>query len=102
MVVTAARVEEGTPRTRRALIDCDFHNELDSIKDLYPYLSQRWRDHIDQYGARGALQRTYDRFVLWQPSSFQSSRDSADGHAAADLTHYADRRDLRLHAGADG
>ena len=27
-------------RTRRALIDCDFHNELDSIKDLYPYLAQ--------------------------------------------------------------
>ena len=34
-------------RTRPALIDCDFHNELDSIKDLYPYLSKRWRDHIE-------------------------------------------------------
>ena len=63
MVVTATRVEERSPRTRRALIDCDFHNELDSIKDLYPYLSQRWRDHIDQYGARGAAGGYYPRFM---------------------------------------
>ena len=38
----AANETETFRRTRRALIDCDFHNELDSIKDLYPY-SQRWR-----------------------------------------------------------
>ncbi|MBV9170774.1 MAG: amidohydrolase [Chloroflexi bacterium] len=50
-------------RTRRALIDCDFHDELDSIKDLYPYLSQRWRDHIDMYGTRGALGGYYPRFM---------------------------------------
>ena len=56
MVVTTSRTETETEkfvRTRRALIDCDFHNELDSIKDLYPYLSERWRTHIDTYGARG-------------------------------------------------
>jgi len=63
MAVTAPERTEQRTRTRRALIDCDFHNELDSIKDLYPYLSQRWRDHLDTYGARGAPGAYYPRFM---------------------------------------
>jgi hypothetical protein len=63
VVLTTARETETPARTRRALIDCDFHNELDSIKDLYPYLSQRWRDHIDTYGARGPAGAYYPRFM---------------------------------------
>ena len=63
MVVTAPRAAQPQARTRRALIDCDFHNEIDSIKDLYPYLSQRWRDHIDAYGARGPAGGYYPRFM---------------------------------------
>jgi uncharacterized protein len=50
-------------RVRPALIDCDFHNELDSIKDLYPYLSQRWREHIDAYGTRGPAGAYYPRYM---------------------------------------
>jgi predicted TIM-barrel fold metal-dependent hydrolase len=63
MVATAPRAPQQTRRTRRALIDCDFHNELDSIKDLYPYLSQRWREHLDTYGARGPAGSYYPRFM---------------------------------------
>src|SRR5919205_71305 len=63
MVVAAPRPAQQPARTRRALIDCDFHNELDSIKDLYPYLSQRWRDHIDTYGTRGPAGAYYPRFM---------------------------------------
>src|SRR4029453_2120291 len=63
MAITAPVREERPTRTRRALIDCDFHNELDSIKDLYPYLSQRWRDHLDAYGARGPAGAYYPRFM---------------------------------------
>jgi len=68
MVLTPSRTEaesetETFRRTRRALIDCDFHNELDSIKDLYPYLSERWRDHIDAYGVRGPAGGYYPRFM---------------------------------------
>jgi uncharacterized protein len=62
MVATLERIE-ARARTRPALIDCDFHNELDSIKDLYPYLSQRWRDHIDTYGASGPGGGYYPRFM---------------------------------------
>src|SRR5215211_4634858 len=50
-------------RTRPALIDCDFHNELDSIKDLFPYLSQRWRDHIETFGLQGPTGGYFPRFM---------------------------------------
>src|SRR6266850_2235192 len=63
MVIATRQETEPKARTRRALIDCDFHNELDSIKDLYPYLSQRWRDHIDTYGTRGPGGAYYPRFM---------------------------------------
>ena len=63
MVVATTREAETRARTRRALIDCDFHDELDSIKDLYPYLSQRWREHIDTYGTRGPSGAYYPRFM---------------------------------------
>ena len=63
MVIATRQETEPKARTRRALIDCDFHNEIDSIKDLYPYLSQRWRDHIDTYGTRGPGGAYYPRFM---------------------------------------
>src|SRR3982074_2972290 len=63
MVVATPIQTEGPVRTRRALIDCDFHNELDSIKDLYPYLSTRWREHIDSYGTRAPAGGYYPRFM---------------------------------------
>jgi predicted TIM-barrel fold metal-dependent hydrolase len=63
MVLTTARPTDTRTRTRRALIDCDFHDELDSIKDLYPYLSQRWREHIEMYGTRGPTGANYPRFM---------------------------------------
>src|SRR4026208_1651105 len=51
------------PRPRPAIIDCDVHNELDSIKDLYPYLSQRWRTHLDTFGVRSPNSGYYPRFM---------------------------------------
>jgi uncharacterized protein len=63
MVLTTPRETAPRTRTRRALIDCDFHDELDSIKDLYPYLSQRWRDHLDTYSTRGPTGSYYPRFM---------------------------------------
>jgi len=50
-------------RAGPAFIDCDHHNEIDSVKDLYPYLAQRWRDHIDAYGTRGPAGGYYPRFM---------------------------------------
>ena len=43
---------EKRARPRARLIDCDVHHALRSLKDLYPYLSRRWREHLDHYGSR--------------------------------------------------
>ncbi len=51
------------PRVKPAIIDCDVHNELDSDKDLYPYLSSRWRDHIETFGLRTVAGGYYPRFM---------------------------------------
>jgi len=40
------------PAARLMLVDCDVHHALRSPADLYPYLSQRWRDHLKTYGSR--------------------------------------------------
>ncbi len=50
-------------RTKPALIDCDIHNELDSERDLHPFLSTRWRDHLATYGMRGPSGAIYPRFM---------------------------------------
>ncbi|HVR30667.1 MAG TPA: amidohydrolase family protein [Thermoanaerobaculia bacterium] len=60
---TVDREVEARARTRPAIIDCDVHNELDSIKDLYPYLSKRWRDHLDAFGVRHPNSGYYPRFM---------------------------------------
>ena len=63
MVATLPEQGVRSRRTRPALIDCDFHNELDSIKDLYPYLSQRWRDHIETFGLQRPTGGYFPRFM---------------------------------------
>lgn len=47
---TAARDKRAPPRS--GLIDCDIHHAPRSLKDLSPYLSRRWREHLDNYGPR--------------------------------------------------
>ena len=41
--------------TVQAVIDCDVHQAARSIADLKPYLSERWRHHIETYGLRRRL-----------------------------------------------
>src|SRR5437016_4738561 len=62
MVQTLTR-SEARLHARPALIDGDFHNELNTIQDLYPYLAQRWRDHIETHGMRGPQGAYYPRFM---------------------------------------
>jgi hypothetical protein len=50
------------------VIDCDIRYAVRSLKDLYPYLSRRWRDHLDHYGSR-------------QPAAFLSARPRAGAGA---------------------
>ena len=63
MVATLPEQGVRSRRTRPPLIDCDFHNELDSIKDLYPYLSKRWIDHIETFGLQRPTGGYFPRFM---------------------------------------
>ena len=90
MVLVAPQPTQQPVRTRRALIDCDFHNELDSIKDLYPYLSQRWRDHLDAYGARGAPGGYYPRFMDHREDARPPSGRRSGSEVAFSRSHYLD------------
>ena len=35
-----------------SLVDCDIHPTVRSMKDLHPYMSARWREHLDTFGQR--------------------------------------------------
>jgi predicted TIM-barrel fold metal-dependent hydrolase len=61
MVQTQARPVT-VERTRPAIIDCDVHNEWHSQEELYPFLPQRWREHLQTFGMRGPSGATYPRF----------------------------------------
>lgn len=50
-------------RTKPAIIDCDIHNELDSPRDLHPYLPARWLEHLKTYGMRAPSGAYYPRFL---------------------------------------
>jgi len=40
-------------RPKTAIIDCDIHNIINGLPDLFPYLSARWRRHAETIGMRG-------------------------------------------------
>ncbi len=68
MTVTSAEPQSRSGAGKRsnqrpAIIDCDFHNEIDSIQDLFPYLSERWVKHLKTFGFRHPNSGYYPRFM---------------------------------------
>jgi predicted TIM-barrel fold metal-dependent hydrolase len=61
MVETDARERRQTARSA-GIVDCDVHNELDSPRDLFPYLAEPWRRHLDAFGLGGYSGGSYPRF----------------------------------------
>ncbi len=79
MVVAQPQIER-RGHVRPAFIDCDFHNQWDSPKDLYKYLPKRWVDHIETFGLRGHAGGTYPRFLedkagTWPPSGRRAASE---------------------------
>ncbi len=65
-----------------AIIDCDIHNAFPSETSLHPYLSERWRQHADQFGARTYHGLSYPlasehaaRTDAWPPSGLKPGSD---------------------------
>lgn len=69
-------------RTKPAIIDCDIHNELDSERDLYPFLSDRWRAHLMTYGMRGPSGAVYPRFTNRRADAYPPSGRDAGSECA--------------------
>ncbi len=77
-------------RTRPAFIDCDLHNELDSVKDLYPYLSARWRAHIETFGLRSPAGADYPRFMGHREDARPPSGRLSGSELAFMRSHFLD------------
>jgi predicted TIM-barrel fold metal-dependent hydrolase len=45
--------------TSQSVIDCDVHCNVPSIRVLFPYLSEYWRETIEQTGFKGATDNYY-------------------------------------------
>jgi hypothetical protein len=43
-------MSSGTPAAGFGSIDCDVHNAVDDIAELFPYLPQRWSDYCVEHG----------------------------------------------------
>jgi predicted TIM-barrel fold metal-dependent hydrolase len=54
---------------------------MDSDKDIYPYLSQRWLDHIMTYGTRGFSGAVYPRFTNRRADAFPPNGRDAGSDA---------------------
>ena len=89
-------------QSRLAIADCDIHHSPKSFKLLYPYMEQRWRDHLDQFGQR-ARQGNYSgpQYPKGQPDA--SRRDAwppGGGRPGSDLdfmrTHHLDANNIEL------
>lgn len=76
------------------LVDVDVHNNLDSLGDLYPYLSRRWREYLERYGVRIYSGSFYPR--LWGRRKDAGSNSSVPGASQLDMIRetYLDRRNV--------
>jgi uncharacterized protein len=86
------------------IVDCDLHAELDSLRDLLPYLAQRWHRHIEMFGtqragqSRMALPRysgsAMPRYFDHRASAFPPSGRKAGSEARFTGTDHLDRHNV--------
>src|SRR5262249_20814214 len=43
------------------LVDCDLHNNVPHVRELFPYLPSHWREHIEQTLFKGPVDNIYPR-----------------------------------------
>ncbi len=65
--------------TARSIIDCDIHNVVPSTQALFPYLSDHWRESVNQTLFRGAVDASYPKNapVTARPGSLPPNGDPA-------------------------
>ena len=74
--IQTLKKEKKSPKQRKPpIIDCDIHNAIPSVKELHPYLSERWRKHLEMVGTPSRIGSNLPRGVpaaarrdAWPPS----------------------------------
>lgn len=79
----AAMRPEASPETQLALVDCDVHQTVRTLRDLYPYLSAHWRAYIEETGFKGLPNAPYPKVV--GGGERQDARPPDGGPAGSDL-----------------
>jgi uncharacterized protein len=69
--VRNTRLADAAPVSRTAIADCDMHLGWASMRDLYPWLSTRWQQHLETYGSahRTGAQDGLPNYPKAQPNS---------------------------------
>jgi predicted TIM-barrel fold metal-dependent hydrolase len=57
----AIMLENSRSQVGTGVIDCDVHNTVPSIKALYPYLPDRWRDYVVEHNIKSLEPNYYPR-----------------------------------------
>jgi predicted TIM-barrel fold metal-dependent hydrolase len=73
---------EKSTMTAQALIDCDIHNELPSLKTLFPYLPDHWRDYISESAFVGPDANDYPKGA---PTTARPGSQPPSGPPGSDL-----------------
>ncbi len=68
--------------TSHAVIDCDIHNELPSLKTLFPYLPDHWRDYISESAFVGPDANDYPKGA---PTTARPGSQPPSGPPGSDL-----------------
>ncbi len=66
-------------KTRLAIIDSDVHPALRSLADLKPYLSPRWREHLETYGSRRRHGMNFEPYPKSTPKACRRDAWPEDG-----------------------
>src|SRR5689334_8656024 len=74
MTDTAA-IRWGALQPGFAVIDCDVHNAVPSVNALFPWLSDFWREYIEQSGFKGPIDTAYPS----APTSARQGTTTASG-----------------------
>ncbi len=75
VAVTARPAPQAQRASRLAIADCDIHPRLASVKQLNPWLSRRWQEHVSSFGI--TYRQPWEQGPAYPKAQPQASRRDA-------------------------
>src|ERR1019366_10436093 len=84
------------PISKTAIADCDMHLGPASMRDLYPWLTRRWQQHIETYGTahRTGMQDGLPSYPKAQPNAARRDAWPPSGKPPGTDLEFARRQHL--------